>query len=627
MEVVSLDIGNVADETLLAHVWRKEVRPELRSMTFNNFNFAVDPLHYAAYEWGLTTLVSALARELRMGRYSPERGEIVRSAKGIGLSRPLCFLATRDALVYRCITYLVRNQLVADAEKWVGFEHADKGNKDTPLIDEAGDSFDWFRFWLARQGSLLEMIDDDSITHFVESDIANFYPSISLEAVREHLHSQTKLVKEVVRLCVQIIDGVMPRSDYSEVSLMGLPQDHIGSSRAIAHSLLLHVDKEFRTEGEAGRYTRYMDDFLVAVTSVSAGQGIIGRLQLSLETLGLYPNAAKTHVLSKEQYLKEYMVEQNGELERLSAALESLTTKTVPHETTPTEEQRVELSEMAVAHRTLEIRPKRWNRVSRRIYSLMRDIDNTDWQKYWLTDIQDDPGSAAPILEYVRSWPLDAASVGSLLDLSQDLSSLYADTPLLIAEVIVSAPVADDPKLWSTIFSGSLGEFRRLANLGRTRPQYERLAAAWLLSAWKFANKAQRQVLLDAIPDDLDAISPIRAQALPLLAAEGRSISEWVAAKPGLDWATALSAEYLRSLEVGEDRATGVALDLSKPQLRLKPQRFTVLPRALPLVEILGKAASAKLLKVAPKALANLRKNPDRLRDHRLEYLIAPWCP
>jgi hypothetical protein len=317
-----ISLQQIADIDLLKKVWKDEVRPALRSMTFNNFNLAQDPLHYAGYEWGIDTLITALAKEIRSGRYSPERGEIVRMAKGNGLSRPLCFLSTRDALVYRAIVWRISNQLRDDARSWVGVDHKEKGTATQNPNSDAGDSFDWFRFWLERQGHIIKMIDDPEVDYLVESDIANFYPSIRLEAVREHLHSQTSLEKEVVRLCIQIVDGVMPRSDYSEISLMGLPQEQIGSSRDIAHSLLFHVDKEFDREGSAGRYTRYMDDILIGVKSTEVGERCISRLQRSLESLGLYPNAAKTTITDKKKYLIDTMVASNGEVDRLTQALE-----------------------------------------------------------------------------------------------------------------------------------------------------------------------------------------------------------------------------------------------------------------------------------------------------------------
>ena len=110
---LSLGIDSIADEAILKFIWKKHVRKSLRALKFDSFNLVSDPIHYAAYEWGLDALVSGLARDLKLGRYSPERGEIVRTAKGNGLSRPLLFLAARDALVYRTITALVERQLVA----------------------------------------------------------------------------------------------------------------------------------------------------------------------------------------------------------------------------------------------------------------------------------------------------------------------------------------------------------------------------------------------------------------------------------------------------------------------------------------------------------------------------------
>jgi hypothetical protein len=155
----------------------------------------------------------------------------------------------------------------------------------------------------------------------------------------------------------------------------------------------------------------------------------------------------------------------------------------------------------------------------------------------------------------------------------------------------------------------------------------ERIAAAWLVAAWKFANPYQCQILLADVPKDSSAVSALRIQALPLLVAAGQSLSEWVAAKPGLAWENALAAEYLRSLQEGEYRAVGVALSLFDPALRLAPMRFTILPRAVPLIEIVGRKAADRLGKAAPKILKKLQSNPSRLRDHKVERIIRSWSP
>lgn len=593
-------------------------------MTLRNFNLAPDPLHYAGYEWGLESLVAALAKELRQGRYSPERGEVVRSAKGTGLSRPLCFLATRDALVYRAITWLASEQLMSHARSWVGVARSDKGRIPGPPDVRIGDSFDWFTFWLARQGKVADMVDDPDVNYFVESDIANFYPSIRLEAVREHLHSQTNLEKEVVRLCVQIVDGVMPRQDYSEVSLMGLPQEQVGSSREIAHSLLVHVDDEFEREGSRGRYTRYMDDILIGVATLEEGESCVSRLQRRLESLGLYPNAAKTNVTKVGDYLHGAMVLENGEIDRLDQMLE-VGNGGKPYVFEAPGHIRQEIADFSAAHRFLKDRPRRWSRVTRRIYTLHRKAGVEVWRSHWRADIDADPGAASTILEYVRAWPLDDASMSDLLLLSAKYGDLYPDVSLLAAEVISSAPVCDDSAFWSKIYMMCQAEFERFV-LKSQVPERERLAAAWLMAGWKFGNPAQRRNLLSRIPSTLDATSPTRVQALSLLAAGGDTLSDWVAAKPGLAWENALAAEYLRSLQEGEGRAVGVALSLIEPSLRLLPQRYVILPRAVPLIEVLGRSAHDRLGAVAPRMLKRLQRNQHRLRDFRMEAILAQWC-
>lgn len=615
-------LADVANEEFLKKVWKKEVRPAIRKMTFGDINLAPDPLHYAGYEWGLDALVVTLAKDLRSGRYSPERGEIVRAAKSKGLSRPLCFLATRDALVYRAITTLAHDQLVTFAQEWVGVAHSDKGSPSEEPDADSVDSFDWFRFWLARQGHIIKMVDDAEVSYFVESDIANFFPSIRLEAIREHLHSQTNLEKEVVRLCIQIIDGVMPRRDYSEVSLMGLPQEQIGASREIAHSLLAHVDKEFEAEGSSGRYTRFMDDILIGVETIREGEACISRLQQSLESLGLYPNPAKTIIASTKKYLHDAMLATNAEIDRLDYEIKQNTSGKPAVAVTP-DDIIADLKDLSDKHRAMVDRPKRWDRVLRRLYTLHRIADFRDWSSVWVEDLLADPAAAPVILEYVRSWPLDENSVSGLTYASASLGDLYPNVAILCAETVASAPVRLDEDLWQYAFASSQAELARLIDQDQRTLARERLAAAWLVAAWKFADEEQRDVLLAQVPPEADALSPLRVQALPLLAAAGNSLSEWVAAKPGLAWENAMAAEYLRSLQEGDEKAVTVALSLLYPQIRLKPQRYIVLPRAVPLLEIASTSAPKQVKSAKSAILNDLKKNSPRLRDYRVESIVT----
>jgi hypothetical protein len=622
----TIGIREVADASHLRMIWKKELRPVLRTLTFRNGNLAPDPIAYVGYEWGLELFIQHLARDLLTGGYVAEKAEIVRAAKTVGLSRPLAFLTVRDALVYRAITWLVRDDLTRGAREYVAFLRSSKGGVDDSVqtLDAVGvDSFDWFTYWLQREGKISEWLDDEAVGFIVESDIANFYPSIRLDAIREHLHSATRLSKEVVRLCIQLIDGVMPRTDYSETSMLGLPQEVVGASREIAHSLLLHVDQEFAAEGAAGHYTRFMDDIMIGVASPMEAQECISRLQRSLEGLGLYPNAAKTRVVAMDDFLTEHLVETNAQLERVEVIFGSLE-RGKPAEANLSAAEAANLASISANFRDLEPRPRRWDRVMRRFYTIHRRAGLKDWWSYWSEDLRGYPGSGSHILEYVRAWPLEHATVNDLLATSAEQGNLYPDLCMLTAETVCVAPAPDDPALWSWIADQCIREVNRLKAVD-TPKLVERAAAAWAVAAYKFGDVRQRDVLLDAMRVG-DPQSALRDQGLAFHVGQGRAVAEWLSTEPGMTAGSALNAEYLRSLQAGDERAVGVALNLIGPQPRLAPLRHSIPPRALALLDALGQQGVEKLQKALPHALRRLQSNPERLRDYRLEWCLRSWA-
>jgi hypothetical protein len=259
----------------------------------------------------------------------------------------------------------------------------------------------------------------------------------------------------------------------------------------------------------------------------------------------------------------------------------------------------------------------------RRFYTIHRRAGVRDWWSHWSPDLHQYPGSAAQILEYVRAWPLDRETVTDLLGISAELGSLYPDLSTLTAETVSVAPVHEDPSLWSWVADGCIGEVNRLKAVD-TPKLVERAAAAWAVAAYKFGDIEQRDRLLDAMRVS-DPQSPLRDQGLAFHVGSGRAVSEWLSTEPGMTAGSSLNAEYLRSLQAGDERALGVALNLIGPQPRLAPLRHSIPPRALALLDALGHQGSGKLLQVLPHALKKLEANPARLRDHRLEWCLRRW--
>lgn len=404
--------------------------------------------------------------------------------------------------------------------------------------------------------------------------------------------------------------------------MLGLPQEVVGASREIAHSLLLHVDQEFSLEGEAGHYTRFMDDIMIGVAKPIDGQLLISRLQRSLEALGLYPNASKTRLVSIEDFLGEHMVGMNAALERFEAIFKLLK-RDKPAEVELSAEELANLKDLSSEFRSLDPQPRRWDRVMRRFYTIHRRAGVVDWWPLWKQDLLEHPGSAGQILEYVRSWPLDRTTVNGLRDLSAEQGALYPDLSILTAETVALAPVGDDPILWSWIAGQCVDEVDRLKNV--TSPKLVgRAAAAWAVAAYKFGGAEQRDELLEAMKVD-DPQSPLRDQGLAFHVGQGRAVAAWLSTEPGMTAGSALNAEYLRALQAGDERAGGVALNVIGPQPRLAPLRHCIPPRTLALLDALGRHGAVKLQQVLPHAIKKLHANPDRLRDYRAEWCLKRW--
>src|SRR5207245_1042127 len=117
-----------------------------------------------------------------------------RAAKGVGLTRPLSFLAARDLLLYRAIINHAENALLASSMPWARFGRADANDGDDGSPSESG----WFRSWLKRQGQIWTITENHE--WLVETDVANFFPHVDVTSVLSHVLSNSKLSEETVRL-------------------------------------------------------------------------------------------------------------------------------------------------------------------------------------------------------------------------------------------------------------------------------------------------------------------------------------------------------------------------------------------------------------------------------------------
>ncbi len=667
----------VANPELLSAVWKRHIRKGLRSARLRDFYLAQDPVQFAAYEWGLPTFLDRLAQDLITASFTPEPAVIVRGAKATGLSRPLAVMSPRDALVYRTLVMRAEPDLKRDLRKWTGatledanrlaklsvatrltadsadggendediqMEGAPVGRDSTRPTDEENEDDgqdkrritlsdtesyedDWFKIWLQKQGIIANICD--TCPYVVESDIANFFTSIDLEVVREHLHSHTSLEKEVVRLCISLIRRSLPHPGFADSPTMGIPQEGFDSSRAIAHSLLVGVDRFFDAEGRALLYSRFMDDFVIGADSVETGHRLIARLQMALEPLGLYPNTAKTRVVATDVYLQEAMANENAWLESVEEQLSALEQGPL-RLVSPPDHLVAELAARFEVHRSLASKPRRWDRVLRRYYAILRRAGCGQFANEALSDLRDLPDSVTQLLEYVRSFPLATSTASELLAVAVDMSDIYGDVPLLALETIGSSPnslsEADQSIIAEKAWSLVQDQINHPGHLSGTLA--DRMVAAALPVVAKFGDDHLHRKVVDLVSSQCEPKSHARIQTGVLAAALGRPDRQLMSeALPGLPWNDVLALRYLDALLRGEEKAVGVALNLLRPAIRLMPNRHHVHSRPLMLLPILSRVAPEKTSSLISSSLRQLERNPDRLRDKQAEALLRRAKP
>lgn len=535
-------IETIASTDLLRSIWRRAIRPALRQNKFSDFYLAADAVQYAAYEWGLDPFLARLSSELRDGSYSPEAADIIRGAKGRGLSRPLAFLTPRDALVYHAIVSRALPDLVKELRPWTGATMKQKEKMPVPVpapdLDHEGhledpaegeevveelieilvatDYGNFFERWLQKQGVVHSILQQKA--YVVESDVANYFSSIDLGIVQEYL-LRTGLHRDVVRLLIHLVRNVLRHPEYAESPALGLPQEPIDSSRNIAHGLLVEVDREFDQLGAAGLYSRFMDDFVAGADTMAEAERIIARLQRRLEPLGLYPNPAKTRVFEANEYKQRIMVGENSYLDSLAEALTEVQVDGLRRHELEDPKQLDEFIERATEFRLSEERQASWDRVLRRYYRHLRELGRADWLPNVIEDMIEHPDSAPHILEYTRSFPLNAELVDKLLRMAGSRLELYGNLPLLILEALATAPTDTNADVIAAISNGVDELTALLLERGIAPRSQEDWTLAYLVPlVAKFADQDIAGAWLEGLSLPTHPVQAVaRLHALPLL--------------------------------------------------------------------------------------------------------------
>ncbi len=598
-----IPIRTVIDPALMTSVWKKRLRSRLRKQRLQDFQLGHDPLEWLAFDWDLASALATLGQDVANGTYRASAPEIVRSAKGKGLTRPLAFLRPPDLVLYKTIVALAENSLLQASKPWTRFGRNDEGENDNGgTLAESG----WFRNWLRRQGQIWTITNNHP--WLIETDVANFFPYVDGDLVVEHLLSNSKLSEDVIRLLSHMLRQFSPMTEYRRPTIVGLPQEDFDCSRILGHTYLKPVDDEFDEEGRDERYSRYMDDVVIGADDMGQALRSVLRVQQAFERLGLYPNTAKTRIVPADDLVADYMKAENDYLGVVDGQLEEHVAVDV----------HVFRSHLRRHIRPGATRPKAWSQVLRRYYSISRHMESGALLRLAFDHVALAPDSARHIFDYLASFPITRNRFHGLCRLIEQLGGVYEDVDLLAHEYLCSAPNRVRRTLRHEIGSWAWSQ------LQATVVRRPRLAASACMTLGKFGTPSQLDELRLAFDRHLNADTVLRQQAIVTLAGAGRLAAQDVSALSHvLDPVSAQHIRYLSALMTGEDRAVKMALSLVEPIQRRYPDRWIIRPRALFLAPLAAHASPRAWGAVSARWFAKVSSNRNSLRDCESERWIT----
>ena len=255
-------------------------------------DFILSPHFDAIYNKCSEQLIEKTTQALRSGGYQPRMPITFSVPKGNFLTRPGSILEPQDRLVHQALIERALPQIEENMDRNRAFSHIPDG--ENALFRPSHEGWDAFQV-------KVKQISDDS-QFILRADIANYFETIPQHAVI-NLLSSSGVQREIVSLLEEQLLSFQERT--STGIIQGIyPSDILGNF------YLSDFDADCEMHDLAS--ARYVDDIFVGFADRSKARSELVRLNARLRSSGLYFNASKTSILSREEAQFE-----EGELERL----------------------------------------------------------------------------------------------------------------------------------------------------------------------------------------------------------------------------------------------------------------------------------------------------------------------
>jgi hypothetical protein len=512
---------DVTQPDVLAEVFSREnVTFTLKRMasTRDKDNLIAHPLRSAVlieFEEDLSEMISRL---VIAGLWSPAASYVCFAHKRSGNYRELVFPCLIDSVVGRRAIDVLEPGITTDdnGRVFCGRSHAS-------TTRQRGDYEDWFQTWLDFSSSIATAAKGERLAYVYDTDVADFFPSIDRPRAKQFLAQRTGAHASLIELVFYCLEAWLPRFNY--MAMTGLPIEPNDISRLVAHNYLKIVDSDF-PDTDRSRYVRYVDDSAIFVPDLKTAEDVKRRHHMSLRAIGLNPNAAKSEIMTVEEYEQRRHREVNLDIDRVFKSKDEK-----------------EFETLVTTWYDLREKTENWDRVTKRLYRTARlrrwDVMN----RFVVEDLQKAPQLTSTVVEYLlqlenadeylddvlRLWTREEGNAERLIQVARFVcdASFSSDASKRIADFAVGRVIGEDDRqgagyaralLLLAVHKHGNREHREKivawASVDNLKDEQLRLHFLYVFVCRKELDEKLRSALVPLISSDIDLLLRLCAQAL-----------------------------------------------------------------------------------------------------------------
>ena len=301
------EIDKIFSKEVLARVWRKVVRNQLRTTDI------LDIYDYYDFNYDIESRATIIRNNLFGGNYVPSKPLVYRIEKKYGICRHLVIPQPVDCLILQVITEKLRESILKHQPSPNSYYSRDRHSVKKPHeINEYG--FDWRQLWKQMQKQIYKFQEEKEL--IVVTDLSNYYDSIFIPELRKIITRYTENNEVILDILFKIIENISWLPDYLPYTGRGLPTTNLEGVRLMAHSLLFELDAILK-EKSNDSYIRWMDDIIIGVQTRKEAIETLSSASDILKSRGLALNLRKTEIYSAHEAEFHFMIEENQYLDSI----------------------------------------------------------------------------------------------------------------------------------------------------------------------------------------------------------------------------------------------------------------------------------------------------------------------